>query len=197
MQFHLTDATLRICGLFWIVGQPMPQNVVMTISACTLPAHALLVRYAEQGAYTDCFSTEVVHPVSFEDYVAAFYNSLPFKLERLVLKLALALPSSDQQASELALGQRDRFAAWKVEARAEQQLLLTDVYGNTRSWLMLENVGSATAPRTRLYFGSAVIPRRDPATGTLRMGASYRVLLGFHKLYSRILLGAARRRLVP
>ena len=167
----------------------------MTITACTLPAHALLVRYSEQGAYTDCFSTELPHAVSFERYVSAFYNSLPFKLERMILKLAMGLPSSDAQASELALGQRDRFAAWKVEARADQQLLLTDVLGSTRSWLMLESV-DAPSPRTRLYFGSAVIARRNARTGETSMGTSYRLLLGFHKLYSRILLSAARRRLV-
>lgn len=169
-------------------------SLMTTITANTLPTQALLIRHRDQGAYTDCFSTEIEREVTFERYVAAFYTSLPFKLERVILRVALALPSSDQQASELARGHRDRFAAWKVEARADQQLLLTDVYGNTRSWLMLEPVSGPT-PRTRLYFGSAVIPQRDPKTGALRMGSSYRLLLGFHKLYSRILLGAARRKL--
>jgi hypothetical protein len=55
--------------------------------------------------------------------------------------------------------------------------------------------------RTRLYFGSAVLPRRGGAgkagevSEKLRMGWMFYVLLGFHRLYSRLLLAAASRRL--
>jgi len=166
-----------------------------TVTTCELPNHALLIRHRAQGAYTDCYCCEVEIAVSFEAYVTAFYTSLPFRAERLILKLALRLPSSDQQASALARGDGDCFAAWKVEERADRQLLLTDIHGQTRSWLMLDVVGT-DPPRTLLYFGSAVIPRRDAVDGTRRMGAGYRLLLSFHKLYSRILLLAAQRRLL-
>jgi hypothetical protein len=46
--------------------------------------------------------------------------------------------------------------------------------------------------RTRLYFGSAVVPRK----GQTGLGGRYRALLGFHKRYSKILLRAARARLL-
>jgi hypothetical protein len=47
----------------------------------------------------------------------------------------------------------------------------------------------------RLYFGSAVVLVTDKASGQVRMGFRFKALLGFHKLYSRILLYAARSRL--
>ena len=166
------------------------------ITACALPADALLIRYRAQGAYTDCFCVEIDAAVSFEQYVVAFYTSLPFKLERLILGLAVKAPSTDAQTGELGRGERDRFAAWSVEQRAENQLLLCDLHGSTRSWLMIKVLTGAGQPRTRLYFGSAVVTRRDPRTGEIRIGAIYRALLGFHKLYSRILIAAAQRQLL-
>ena len=51
------------------------------------------------------------------------------------------------------------------------------------------------AASTRLYFGSGIVPRVDRVTGEKRMGWGYRLLLGFHRLYSRALLAAARTRL--
>ena len=71
--------------------------------------------------------------------------------------------------------------------------LLRDFIGNTRSWLMVESAPGGGA--TRLYFGSAIVPRVDPRSGTKKLGASFHVLLGFHKRYSRALLSAARTRL--
>jgi hypothetical protein len=41
-----------------------------------------------------------------------------------------------------------------------------------------------------LYFGSAVVPVRGKS-GRPAMGRQYRALLGFHKLYSQLLLRAA------
>ena len=48
---------------------------------------------------------------------------------------------------------------------------------------------------TRLYFGSAVVPVMNAATGKSEMGFVFKALLGFHKLYSRALLSAAAARL--
>ena len=49
---------------------------------------------------------------------------------------------------------------------------------------------------TDLYFGSAVVPTIDRATGEARMGLVFRALLGFHKVYSQVLLRAAVARLL-
>jgi hypothetical protein len=161
------------------------------VREATLPDASLLRRYADDGGYADAYAVEVDRLVSFEDYVAAFYSTRLFALERFVLML-VGRPSSTSQVRPLVRGERDRFAAWCVEARVEAQLLLADDTGRTRSWLMCE-------PRdgggTRLYFGSAVVQRKDARTGERRMDPGFRALLGFHRVYSRALLRAAVRSL--
>ena len=54
---------------------------------------------------------------------------------------------------------------------------------------------AADTRSTRLFFGSAVVPIVDRHSGQASMGFAFRVLLGFHKLYSRVLLRAAVARL--
>lgn len=156
------------------------------IQPCPLPDDALLQHYARTGAYTDCFGTDVPGPIPHARYVEAFYTTPLFKLERVILALAVRRPSTDAQARALAEGRLDRFAAWDVEQRAENQLLMCDLFGNTRSWLMV----APTVGGTRLYFGSAVVPK---AMGR----GSFTGMLAFHKLYSRALLASARFRLRP
>jgi hypothetical protein len=152
-----------------------------------LPDAALLRASAGTGGYADCYATDLPRAVSHAQYVEAFYTTWLFKLERWILGWAVARPSTDAQARQLAAGSLDAFAAWSVEQRAPDQLLLRDMFGRTRSWLMVEPLA---AGGTRLYFGSGVASRKDG-----RLGSSFSLLLGFHKLYSRLLLGAARRRL--
>lgn len=160
---------------------------IHAIRTCELPADALLARYRGTGAYTDCYVTEVSRPVSQAGYVEAFYTSGVFKLERLILKLLVARPSNDHEARELATGHRESFAAWRVEARTPDQLLLCDFRGRTRSWLMTSGA--------RLYFGSAVVPVTSGSSRKSGLGFVFTALLGFHRLYSRVLLHAAVRRL--
>ena len=152
----------------------------------TLPAHALLAEYANSGAYTDCLATDIARTVSHAEFVEAFYTGGLFKVERFLLRVFISKPSTDLQARQLAAGELNEFAAWRVEARAVDQLLLCAIDGRTRSWLM---VSAADVPgRTRLYFGSAVVPRSsamNPSTGKSNMGIVFKALLGFHKLYSR------------
>jgi hypothetical protein len=125
--------------------------------------------------------------------VAAFYTTWLFRLERWILRLAVARPSTDEEAHQLARGEREAFAAWSVEARAPGQLLMCDFTGRTRSWLMVAPIAGTTG--TRLCFGSVVVPVRDPKTGEMGLGPVHGPLIGFHQLYSRLLLGAAARRL--
>jgi hypothetical protein len=169
--------------------------LMSSIQACALPEQALLAKYAQRGAYTDCYITEVSRPVSHAEYVEAFYTGAVFKLERLLLAWFVSKPSTDAQAKALASGALDTFAAWRVEGRRTDQLLMCDLSGRTRSWLMVASVRTGDSTCTRLYFGSAVVPILDRASGQARMAFLFKALLGFHKLYSRILLHAARSRL--
>lgn len=148
------------------------------VKESTLPESALLQKYVRSGAYTDCFSTDIRGDISLVDFVEAFYTTWLFKLERFILRVAISKPSTDAEARQVVLGDIDKFAAWRVEDRGDQQLLMCDFRAHTRSWFMV-------APG-RLYFGSAVIPKDRP---------SYKLLLGLHRLYSRALLATARSRL--
>ena len=160
-----------------------------------LPEHALLRKYANGNAYTDCYITDIPAPVSHAAYVEAFYTTAVFKLERLLLAWFVSRPSSDAQARRLAVGELNSFAAWNVEARSVDQLLMCDFQGRTRSWLMVAPVQSGGSTTTRLYFGSAVVPPVNKATGQAGLGIVFRALLGFHKVYSRVLLSSASSRL--
>ena len=161
-----------------------------------LPADALLTKYRKSRAYTDCYSTDIARTVSHAEFVEAFYTGRLFKLERLLLRVFLSKPSTDLQARQLAAGELNEFAAWTVEARAEDQLLLRAVDGRTRSWLMVSTTDVPSG--TRLYFGSALLLSRkagNASTGKPMMGFLFKALLGFHNFYSRALLSAAARRL--
>jgi hypothetical protein len=160
-----------------------------------MPPGSLLEKYQHDGAYADCYVTELAGRISHTEYVEAFYTTWLFKIERRLLAWFVSRPSADDQAAQLADGELASFAAWSVEARAINQLLMCDFQGRTRSWLMVEPVVGSTPEVTRLYFGSAVVSIMDANTGKRRMGPVFRVLLGFHKLYSRALLSAARSRL--
>ncbi|MEX0343799.1 MAG: hypothetical protein AB3N20_02675 [Rhizobiaceae bacterium] len=154
-----------------------------------LPDSALLGVYERSdGSYTDCYSTDAPGEIDLGKFVAAFYTTWLFKLERFILKHAVSRPSTDQDARDVSEGKTDRFAAWTVESRTSNQLLMCDMAGRTRSWFMVRSneVG------TRLYFGSAVVPKKG---GDANLGVVFSALLGFHKLYSRALLAAAVRRL--
>jgi len=151
-----------------------------------VPQQALLQNLARAGAYVDCYEADIMRAVTHAEFVEAFYTSRVFKLERLILKWIVDKPSSDGEARELAAGVRDRFAAWTVEERATDQLLMCDYLSQTRSWLMVASCERDGLPATQLFFGSVVVPvRRFP----------FNVLLGFHRLYSRVLLSSARTRL--
>ncbi|ATQ45033.1 hypothetical protein CSW64_14720 [Caulobacter mirabilis] len=144
-------------------------------------------RYEGAGGYVDCFAVTLPGRFTQTAYIEAFYTTALFKLERLVLALLVARPSTDDEARRLAAGETEAFAAWTVEARGEDQILLCDFQGASRSWLM----SAATEAATTLYFGTALVPRRK--TGGLGFG--FRVMVPFHRLYARALLRATARRL--
>jgi len=161
------------------------------IASCPVPPGSLLDACRREGAYADCYVTEVDGVVMQAQFIEAFYTTWVFKLERLILKWCVSKPSTDAEARALAADDTDTFAAWRVESRRADEILLADFTGGTRSWLKTLSVGGE---HTRLHFGSAVIAVRDAATGQSALGRSYLLLLGFPKIYSRVLLGAARGR---
>ena len=79
--------------------------------------------------------------------------------------------------------------------KLERLVLKFDFRAKTRSWLMVANEMRDGAQVTRLYFGTGIVPVTDKNTGAKSLSLEFRALLGFHKLYSRALLKAARSRL--
>ena len=162
-------------------------RVIRSVSATELPSDSIAKPYADQGRYVDCFSVTVDAKLSFNRYLVGFYTSRVFKLERLVLKYVVSKPSTDQQALELASGQRDTFAAWSQEARSDRQIIMCDYQQLTRSWLMLEPDGESTT----LYFGTIIVPKGRAETRGDQMGLIFKLTLWGHLLYSCILLRSA------
>lgn len=163
------------------------------IEASELPKEALLGRYRQAGHYTDCYALTVPAPVSLAGFVEAFYTSPVFRLERWILRLALDKPSSDTEAAQVARGEIAAFAAWTVEDRNAEQLLMRDVFGATRSWFMVQPQADGS---TRLCSGSAVLPtRRSVRAGRPQLAWHIRATVGLHRLYTRALLRGACNKL--
>jgi hypothetical protein len=168
----------------------------LKVESCSLPENALLKSYAnDKHSYTDCYTTYVSAAVPLPVFVTTFYSTGLFKVERAILGIVASRRSTDAQAKELGMAHIDRFAAWHVEKRTETQLLMCDFSGRTRSWFMVEADHLAQGDRTRLYFGSAVVPTKNKDADKRSLGWVFSTLLGFHKLYSRALLFAAKSRL--
>ena len=160
-----------------------------------VPSGTVLHDFAEKpGYYTDCFATDVEVAIKFSDYVEAFYTTPLFKAERLVLKLFAGLPSTDMEAKALALGEVDRFAAWQAKERSDAELRMKAL-GRTSSWFKIERIDCGTASGTRLLFGSVVAPMQSDGNKPAPKGFLFSALLGPHRLYSKLLLASARRRL--
>ncbi|MEM6408594.1 MAG: hypothetical protein AAF700_09270 [Pseudomonadota bacterium] len=157
------------------------------ISTDTLPPDALLTRYAQRdGCYTDCYSTQIDRSADLTEFVMAFYTTRLFRCERFVLAHMLKRPSNDVEALDFASGKINQFAAWDLEERTGTQLLACDLSHATRSWFMVKQERAGT----KLYFGSVVTPKQGKTLGLMMTLA-----LPLHRLYSRLLLSAARNRL--
>jgi hypothetical protein len=153
-----------------------------------VPKDSLLHRYSSQdGAYTDCFEVMLPINATMEEFVGAFYTTWLFRMERFVLTLARRRWITDADARALAAGDAETFAIWRVEARVDNQLLLADDSGHTRSYLSLASNEGGVA---RLIFGSAVVP-----TEGRDLPAWVRLTVPLHKFYSKALLRLAERRL--
>lgn len=152
------------------------------VAPAELPAGALLETYRQGGGYVDCFAVDLPRAVSLPQLIKAIYTSRAFRPERWLIGTLLGKHANDGDVARLAAGEVERFSAWSVEARREDQILLCYYQGRTRSWLMVQ----ALPGGTRIHFGSAVVKPGDPV---------FKALLGFHGWYSRALLSGAVRQL--
>ena len=169
-----------------------------TVQACEVPPNSLLCAYKDGTGFADCYVAEVPGTVTQQAFIEAFYTSPLFKVERTILQYLASRPATDEDAKQLAVGKATRFSAWRVEIQSPSELLLADFTGRTRSWLMAAPAAEPNQPpRTRLYFGSAVVPRARAGDQKPSIGWLFHALLGFHRIYSRLLLLSASRGLSP
>jgi hypothetical protein len=169
-------------GMFSIAREAVPQDALLK----TYRGGAHPGRW---GRYGDCFSVTVDRAANLPDFVFAFYTSPLFRIERLMLRALVHAPSSDSDARRLADGLAATFAAWYVGERTATQLLMCDRYERTRSWFRVVPLDGG---RTLLQFGSAIASAAIHRTGTAAPSSGFRLLLGFHVLYSQALLHAAK-----
>lgn len=158
-----------------------------------LPDNTFLAQYKlNKHAHTDCYSVVLNQQVLLEDYVRAFYTGRLFRMERWLISIIVKHKSSDQQLEDMLAANSDTFSAWTVEDRSEHQLIMSDYQKRTRSWFMAVPENGAT----HLYFGSAVVKTDYLEQKTERVAPLiFKILMPFHYLYSRLLLGGAVRTL--
>lgn len=150
----------------------------------------------ESKSYRDCFITDVEHEVDLADFVFAFYTSHLFRLERLILSLAIKSRITEDHARALADGSSDSFAVWTVGERRSNELILCDKFGTTRSWFQISKMPSTTNMATRMYFGSVVVVSSGEPDGCNNINLPVKLSLPFHRLYSRSLIKSAMRQLL-
>lgn len=174
---------------------------MISVRASRLPEASLLHVYRAAGGddspmnYTDCYAIEIPGDIRLAEFVVAFYTTPLFKLERWILHHIVQKPSTDTDARQLGDGQAVSFSAWRVEARTGNELLMCDLRGRTRSWFMVDPIIKEAGRQTVLRFGSAVVGTGAAKPGPSGYSLMFRLLIGFHKVYSRALLASAGRRL--
>jgi len=100
------------------------------VSDAPLPDGSLIAPFGEmEGHYTDAFRVRVAGDVDLAALIGAFYRTPLFRAERFVLRIAARAPSTDAELDALASGAAERFAAWSVEARRDDEILLSDQSG--------------------------------------------------------------------
>jgi len=167
---------------------------MLSIEKCAVLPDSLVAPYSENG-YADSYSAEISGRISLEDFVFGFYTTTLFKLERFILTWTVQKPSNDKQAKELTEGKTNKFAAWTVENRRENELLMCDMLGRTRSWFMVNQTGTNENPKTQLYFGTGISPTIKGKAEKSSFGVFFKALLPFHQMYSVLLLYSAKMKL--
>lgn len=159
---------------------------MFSVHASPLPDSAALKQFAAvPGVHIDCYRADVSKDISLSDYAIAFFDSPVFRLERRLIALVGGKASRRADVEAFALGKSDTLSEWQVVERDADQILLAVGDGPIRTWIMRESPQDGTA----LYFGSAILPMH----GASKIALGFRLLMGFHRLYARVLLFAAQR----
>lgn len=161
------------------------------IEKVAVPDNCLMTVYRDMpGCEADNFQATFPGPVTLDAYIAAFFDTPLFRLERLILRLFAGRATTRADVVALANGQANSFAMWHVVERSDTEIMLAVERSRIRSWLAIVPPEKPGDP-TILRFGSAIVPKSVSASGKGQIGFLFRALTGFHNLYSRLLLRAA------
>ena len=165
------------------------------IAALPPPETSLLAQRRGEDWYRDAFRACVPGHVTLGTFVTEFFAGPAFLPERMALHL-IGRGAGAAEIAALAEGTATRFAAWEMEAREADQLLMHDFLDRTCCWLAVSHEGDASdlgAPHNAgereqrfLWFGTGL---RNPG------GPFARWLKQPHRAYARWLLAGAARRL--
>src|SRR5690606_3609684 len=114
---------------------------MLSIEKILAPENTFLHDYMLNGNYVDSYTTTIERSVSLSEFVFAFYTTWLFKVEAFILTYIVRKPSSDVEAEKLANAEIDKFAAWSLEERNKDEILMCDFLSRTRSWLKVEPIG--------------------------------------------------------
>ena len=139
---------------------------------------------AQAQVFADSFAVPCSGAPTLAQLLTAFYGSWVFWPERVLMGVLWRGSTSKAALEALAGGFGDRFGAWRVVQRSENEILLRDKRGATASWMAVV--------AGQVMFGSVLYTQdRD----TVKKSVLWRALTAFHTLFSRMLLAAAARRL--
>lgn len=162
------------------------------VARIPVPDGSLMAQFRDMpGCQADAYQGQVTGPVTLGDHIAVFFDTPPFRLERLLLRVFAGRATSAADVAALADGRAARFAIWQVVDRTETEIMLAVDRSRIRTWLAVVPPPAGVDQPTMLQFGSAVLPISVSADGKGRIGFLFRALTGFHDLYSRLLLRAA------
>lgn len=165
-------------------------GLVSPVEAAPVPAASLLATAPGERAYADCWSCEIAGSAGLSQLIEAFFTCPAFRPERLTLA-AIGKGGSDAEARALAQGETDRFAAWTLVERREDEILLEDFAHRTRCWLAVAPKGA----HTRVSFGTAILARTGEGGADRAENLAFRALVPFHRFYARRLIASAARRI--
>lgn len=78
-----------------------------------LPVGTFIAEQAEfSGSYTDCYGIKLDHAITLPEFIAAFYTTPLFRLERLMLAITPKGRMKDADVTAMASGESDTMAIW-------------------------------------------------------------------------------------
>lgn len=161
------------------------------VRAVDIPSGTMLKAYqAQEGCYTDCYAVDVAGAPDIERFIRIFFDTSIFRLERRILALSGLEATHADDVDALARGHRSRFAAWRLEGKTADELMLRFERPSGRTWLHVADVPDQSG-QARLFFGSALLPGARDNDKRPTIGWSLHAFLPFHRLYARMLLRAA------